>query len=491
MRKITTTIALTVWSVISFAQQDETVNGNLKVTGVSDLQSAHVGNWPGYTTNPDEFAYFGHSVLDSTGNNYAVLQSSVGATYFNSASGQNIKFRVDNEDKVIITKVGSVGIGTTSPGEKLHVQGTILADRFKLSPSGAGMVKDNQASNYTYLSPKHYSNNTSLRSGYNFGMDKNGNAKINSFSGSKIAFNHEGVLHSVMTSEGNLGLGNANPVEKLEVNGGVKLGATNNGSEGTIIYYNGRFQGLNSSGWVNLNIESTDNLQVNSIAFGNSSIGKGVNSGQVKIQNVGATSIHHAAVVVKGKQRDYQKIFQIEDESGRNMFFATQLANSGYSWSTHVGDMGLFWSDEGEVDAKNESAGFVIAPWRDGNGMRIGNDGLVMIGNLKENQVPVPVDSEYKFIVEGRIGATGIKCDLNKDWADFVFDDTYVLKPLEEVDGFIVANNHLPGIPSTEQLEETGVDVTEMLKLQMMKIEELTLYIIEQNKRIKELEKQK
>ena len=71
--------------------------------------------------------------------------------------------------------------------------------------------------------------------------------------------------------------------------------------------------------------------------------------------------------------------------------------------------------------------------------------------------------------------------------ADFVFEDNYHLKDLSEVEAFIKANRHLPEIPSAAEMDETGVNLAEMNKLLLMKVEELTLYSIEQEKKIEML----
>ncbi len=75
------------------------------------------------------------------------------------------------------------------------------------------------------------------------------------------------------------------------------------------------------------------------------------------------------------------------------------------------------------------------------------------------------------------------------NWADFVFDDSYQLQNLSDVESYIKANNHLPGIPSEKDVLAKGVDVTEMNKLLLQKVEELTLYIIEMDKKMKQYEK--
>ncbi len=73
------------------------------------------------------------------------------------------------------------------------------------------------------------------------------------------------------------------------------------------------------------------------------------------------------------------------------------------------------------------------------------------------------------------------------DWPDYVFTDRYTLMPLGELEGFIAANGHLPQVPSAAAVDEDGVDVGEMNKVLLQKVEELTLYIIDLQKQIDEL----
>ena len=90
--------------------------------------------------------------------------------------------------------------------------------------------------------------------------------------------------------------------------------------------------------------------------------------------------------------------------------------------------------------------------------------------------------------VDGTITAKEVKVQINV-WSDFVFADDYNLRPLSEVNKFIQTNGHLPEIPSEQEVKENGVSLVEMQVKLLQKIEELTLYIIEQDKKIKELEK--
>ncbi len=87
----------------------------------------------------------------------------------------------------------------------------------------------------------------------------------------------------------------------------------------------------------------------------------------------------------------------------------------------------------------------------------------------------------YKLSVDGKAIFKEAVVTLD-NWADFVFDKEYKLKPLNEVEDFIQKNNHLPDVPSEKEILENGVNVGEMDAILLQKIEELTLYMIELNK---------
>ncbi len=104
--------------------------------------------------------------------------------------------------------------------------------------------------------------------------------------------------------------------------------------------------------------------------------------------------------------------------------------------------------------------------------------GKVGIGTTNLN------DNDYKLFVESGIRTRKVKVD-QSNWPDFVFDSTsYQLQPLSEVENYIRKNNHLAGIPSAKEVESNGVDVGDNQAKLLQKIEELTLYIIQQNKDI-------
>jgi spore germination protein GerM len=72
-------------------------------------------------------------------------------------------------------------------------------------------------------------------------------------------------------------------------------------------------------------------------------------------------------------------------------------------------------------------------------------------------------------------------------WADHVFTNDYQLPTLNEVKLHIDENKHLPGIPTEAEIKENGVNLGEMQVKLLQKIEELTLYLIQQDETIQEL----
>lgn len=104
--------------------------------------------------------------------------------------------------------------------------------------------------------------------------------------------------------------------------------------------------------------------------------------------------------------------------------------------------------------------------------------------------VGIGTDNPQKLLdVKGTIHAQNIEVDLN-GWSDFVFDKDYKLPTLLEVEAHINEHNRLPDIPSEKQVKEEGINIGEMQAKLLQKIEELTLYVIDQNKKIEEQQQQ-
>jgi hypothetical protein len=89
---------------------------------------------------------------------------------------------------------------------------------------------------------------------------------------------------------------------------------------------------------------------------------------------------------------------------------------------------------------------------------------------------------DSKLAVNGTIHSTAVRVDLT-GFADYVFKPRYILPSLTSVKAFIDKNQHLPEIPSEKEVIENGLDLGEMNKLLVKKVEELTLYAIESERK--------
>jgi hypothetical protein len=99
-------------------------------------------------------------------------------------------------------------------------------------------------------------------------------------------------------------------------------------------------------------------------------------------------------------------------------------------------------------------------------------------------------NNEFEVTESGTVHCRAVDVDMGTI-PDYVFSPDYQLLSLEELDAFIRKNHHLPGIPSEQEYRERGsVDVGELQLKSLEKIEELTLYVIELEKKMKAMEKE-
>lgn len=109
--------------------------------------------------------------------------------------------------------------------------------------------------------------------------------------------------------------------------------------------------------------------------------------------------------------------------------------------------------------------------------------------HLGEGQWAKVVHSKGNHAIDGKLTVKEVEVRIDAG-ADFVFEPDYNLKPLSELETFVKENKHLPEIPSEKQMREDGLNINDMQIKLLQKIEELTLYVITQDKRIKALEEE-
>ncbi len=154
---------------------------------------------------------------------------------------------------------------------------------------------------------------------------------------------------------------------------------------------------------------------------------------------------------------------------------STAATYGEYGMEYDATDHGLnFWKPSGGHNVAGIGASFNYA-------LFINDDGNVGIGGINPATMNVS-GYQYKLSVLGAIRANKVVVEIG--WSDYVFNKDYKLKTLKEVEDYIKENKHLPNIPSATEIETKGLDVGAVQAKQMEKIEELTLYIIEMNKKI-------
>ncbi len=170
---------------------------------------------------------------------------------------------------------------------------------------------------------------------------------------------------------------------------------------------------------------------------------------------------------------------QMESVNGKNTFIAFKEQNTsgqavwkgGVSWNSVKNAVLLDSYDGGNIVLRNNSGGNV------GIGEENPTEKLEVNGNT---------------LIQGDLEAMKVKVTATpgQGWPDYVFEPEFKLRPLSEVEAFVKDNKHLPEVPSAKEVEAKGIDLGNMDATLLKKVEELTLYMIEMNKKIEKLEKE-
>jgi hypothetical protein len=131
--------------------------------------------------------------------------------------------------------------------------------------------------------------------------------------------------------------------------------------------------------------------------------------------------------------------------------------------------------DHTDIRLKNWGSGGIRLFTATQEAIHIKNSGEIGIGTTTPDS---------KLTVKGTIHAEEVKVDLNVEGPDYVFEADYPLATLEDTKAYIEQNKHLPGIPSSDEMQQNGVNLLEMNMKLLEKVEELTLHLIEMNKQV-------
>jgi hypothetical protein len=283
---------------------------------------------------------------------------------------------------------------------------------------------------------------------------------------------------------GNAGIGTVNPQANLDI---FRAYDANN-TRSLKMYYQGSWGFASyASSFRFLDIESTEGgkiLQLSGYGMGlgfdppaylspdklyvNGNVGIGTTAPITTLQVQNANTSYASTLVLKNTANHIaaRAGITLENDNGNQTMFYKQA-----SGNSDANDL-ILYSSAGDTRVYTSGA----------ERFRITNSGNIGIGTTDPKG--------YKLAVAGNMIAESVKVQLKGSWADYVFEDDYKLKTLEETEAFVKKNKHLPEIPSAAEVKTNGIDVGEMNAKLLKKIEELTLHLIEKEKKDNDQQKQ-
>ncbi len=352
------------------------------------------------------------------------------------------------------TTAGFLGIGITAPTEKLHVSGgNILTTGNFISTAGIFNV-----------------NNTT-----------------NPFIFQLNATERMRIINSG-TSAGNVGIGTVNPTARLDVvslNSGAIIRASGTAAPGNISMEvsNGGVLGVfesviatpnqirvGSRGANNFSLIS-NNVDRLTILNSNGFIGIGAPAPQMNLEVVGNSSTSVGQITRNTSATGYST-FRLYNNLNSNV----RALEMDYSGSTYAGSL-VTGGPTGESASISTTGAFPLVFGTSNTArMIITSGGNIGIGTNDPKS--------YKLAVAGNMVTEDMVIKLQANWPDYVFEPQYKLSSLPQLEKFIYANKHLPNVPTAKEVRENGYSVGELDVTLLKKVEELTLYIIEQQKQI-------
>lgn len=431
--------------------------------------------------------------IDSTGNMQIIGEqdaslTSHGYLTLGSLTGTNViidnneimaRNNGDANDLILQNDGGNIGIGVASPDERLT-----LTNNIKLNGT-AGLIKFEAGLAGTgspVVSTKYAPGLQFLREGTTTNLAKIEYVDTIDFANFirlRVGSNIENGI--TLNTSNYTGLGTQNPLARLHVKGeaGADEIAINSGSglaseSAAIQFYSSAISGGGA-----VTKKTFVMLDDNDIKIGTNSgntTGKFIirtnGTDQVSVDNSGNTIINGNATI-NGN----------EDISGR-----LSVTKSGEALKIDGTGAQINFYESGAFKSfiSHSSSGLYMGV-NNGNIRLDVSNGHVAIGNVVLNGANA---AAYKLAVSGKIICEEVKVKLaSSGWPDYVFADNYKLRPLTEVEKFIQQNKHLPNIQSATEVEKNGIELGDMQKRMMEKIEELTLYVIELQKQVDELKK--
>lgn len=363
--------------------------------------------------------------------------------------------------KAIIVEQGKTGLGTTNPQARLHVYEPGASGQtplFRVTRMEAGQPE----LGLTFQLEQQYADMPEVAYG-NLGMMSN--TRLN------FMTNNDLINPAISILANKVGINKSDGIFPFSINGktGIYEGNTFMGE----IFGNSTSNNLH----INVRLLASDQANISKNLILQTPLSNSFQPGFVGINNLSPVAFLD---VSKGNDSSYTIAKFGQSVFGMDLNNTTSI-NGG---SIESGFLALNDAVPAPVFIGG-GGGSVSIAGGGGDVFLAGGGGDVIMADLGTKLSIGTVNTTHRLNVNGTIRSTELI--IESGWADYVFDKEYQLMPIEEVEKFILYNKHLPNIPSAEYIQKEGLKVAEVTTLMMEKIEEMMLYIIEQNTQIKNL----
>lgn len=271
------------------------------------------------------------------------------------------------------------------------------------------------------------------------------------------------------TKDGYVGIGTSSPAERLHINGAIR-GNERNGALKVSTTSGYLTLGPKNSGWCHFETDREKFHFNKEIRVESGKIGS--YSEDLQLKTNGTTRM------IINENNGNIGIGTLPSSTNKLDVYGT-VSMTGFRLFGNTHEGFVLTSDANGVGTWEPASGGGSSIWSKNSSNEAYYMGNVGIGTKNPGA--------YKLAINGKIRAKEVRVETN--WSDFVFEDDYKLMPLPELEKHIKENKHLPGIPTGKEVQKDGIEVGKIQAKLLEKVEELTLYVIELEKKNEELQK--